>query len=366
MRIKKATLLTAALVAPFFLTACDKGKKKDDTPNLPTAMTLKITPDSLPIRFESIGELKPVHSAVITPLVSGPITWVHPQLGPGMSVKKGERIFQIDPTDYQLRLRQKEASLKQAQLAYEQEKIRYQLAQDQWSREDSLQASPLAKRDLHLELAEANLAAAQAAYDEAQISLQRTSVKAPFTGVILSSGASLGMMASLSAPQTSISGQGELKVEISLSSEQVGILPPVPRPVEVYQDLPNGSRKSGEGRLIQISNVLDPRSRKLVGTVLFNPDHLDAPIAGSYVRVTFWGEPAANRAMIPSSGLLPSRELWTVSDDKLQLQAVKVLWESADSALIQLDAPIHMVLLPPEGPLPGMPVKGIPFQGSHP
>ncbi len=67
------------------------------------------------------GTVKPKRSLPIVPQVSGRLTEVHPDLGEGKLVKKGELLFEIDPRTYESHVRQVEADVRRLELQRERQ-----------------------------------------------------------------------------------------------------------------------------------------------------------------------------------------------------------------------------------------------------
>ncbi len=147
---------------------------------------------------EFSGRITAIESVQIRPQVSGTITEIHFQ--DGQLVKKGDLLITIDPRPFQAALASAQAALASAQ-------AHVALAENNHQRNTQLIASHAiaqsdfdATNDALLE-ADANVKAAQAAVQTAQINLDYTAITAPVTGRV-SAPRSRSATSSSATPQT--------------------------------------------------------------------------------------------------------------------------------------------------------------------
>jgi len=127
------------------------------------------------------GHFEAVDRVEVRPRVSGYIASVN--FRDGSEVKKGEVLFVIDPRPYQAESKRAQAQLAQARSALvlaqsEQQRAVKLIAAHAISREEQ------ESRDAALVQAQANVDAAQAALDSANLNLSFTRVTAPIAGVV--------------------------------------------------------------------------------------------------------------------------------------------------------------------------------------
>ncbi|MEO3679046.1 efflux RND transporter periplasmic adaptor subunit [Rheinheimera fenheensis] len=126
------------------------------------------------------GEILSTNNVVLTAGVDGRLTWI---LEPGTDVKAGELIAQVDPLPLQLKKAEINAHIQRAQLKadyFKKEHLRLQTLHQNQS--ISLLQLDKAKSDHELALADANIMTAQLAQLDDQ--LERTQIKAPFSGIL--------------------------------------------------------------------------------------------------------------------------------------------------------------------------------------
>ena len=130
--------------------------------------------------YHSTAQVVPSKSAEIRPRVTGNLVKVH--VKPGMSVKQGDVLFEIDPRLYQAEVDQAAGGLKQA-------KIRLDARTEDLKRVEKLAKGAVSQADFDQAKsqraeAEAALQAAEAALKTAQLRLDFTKIAAPFAGKI--------------------------------------------------------------------------------------------------------------------------------------------------------------------------------------
>lgn len=148
------------------------------------------------------GTVQPVEDVVLSPLIPGQIIRRDPAFTPGGFVEKGEILLQIDPSDYQNTLELRKSELLQSETTLATEMGRQQIAEQdlQLINNDSLFGdNPLSDNETQLVLrkpqlnaVKATIEAARASVNQAQLNLERTTIRAPFDAHILSQNVTVG------------------------------------------------------------------------------------------------------------------------------------------------------------------------------
>ena len=128
---------------------------------------------------EFSGRLEAVERVDIRPRVAGTILAVHFQ--EGTLVKKGDLLLTIDPAPYAAEVERADAQVAAAQARVAQAKGEQERSQRLWT-EQAISKRELDERTNTQREADANLRAAQAALQTAQLSLGYTRVSAPVSG----------------------------------------------------------------------------------------------------------------------------------------------------------------------------------------
>jgi len=146
-----------------------------------------------------MGTVRPEKEIILSPRVGGEIISVSPSFTPGGFVDEGEVLLQIDPSDYEVVLLQRESELLQASADLELELGRQDLAEKDYKELEgtiSSEYKSLVLRKPQLNTARSRVEAAEAAVRRAQLDLERTRIRAPFAAHIINREANEGSQVS--------------------------------------------------------------------------------------------------------------------------------------------------------------------------
>lgn len=170
------------LVVAVFCVSCNRGNAEPGSagafpPPLVTVATA--TAQDVPRYLDEIGRNAAFESVAVTPQVAGRITERHFQDGENLT--KGQLLFVIDPRPYQAQLDAAKASLQQAEAALDLAKI--QFARDQ----ELVGTRAISKQDYDtkknaVDVVQAQIDAAKAAIETAQINLDYCYIHSPIDG----------------------------------------------------------------------------------------------------------------------------------------------------------------------------------------
>ncbi|RDT55721.1 efflux RND transporter periplasmic adaptor subunit [Escherichia coli] len=168
-----------AMMLSVLLVGCDNSVAQNAAPQAPAVSAADVVVKSISQWDSFNGRIEAVESVQLRPRVSGYIDKVN--YTEGQEVKKGEVLFTIDDRTYR-------AALEQAQAALARAKTQASLAQSEANRTDKLINTNLVSREEWEQRrsaaaqAQADIRAAQAAVDTAQLNLDFTKVTAPIDG----------------------------------------------------------------------------------------------------------------------------------------------------------------------------------------
>ncbi|CAI8923272.1 efflux RND transporter periplasmic adaptor subunit [Kosakonia sp. YIM B13611] len=168
-----------AMLLSVVLVGCDNGVAQNAVPQAPAVSAADVVVKSISQWDSFNGRIEAVESVQLRPRVSGYIDKVN--YTDGQEVKKGEVLFTIDDRTYR-------AALEQAQATLARAKTQASLAQSEANRTDKLINTHLVSREEWEQRrsaavqAQADIRAAQAAVDAAQLNLDFTKVTAPIDG----------------------------------------------------------------------------------------------------------------------------------------------------------------------------------------
>jgi RND family efflux transporter MFP subunit len=172
-----AAVFTVAIVVAvrFF----DRATAQAAPPNPPVVTVSQPLQRELDSRLQFLGQFSPVDRVELRAQVGGTLTRIG--FKDGDVVRKGDLLFEIDPTQYQIKLSEATAQLESAQ-------AKYDLATKELTRAQTLQQTDagtvenVEQRAEEQRTAQASVSAAQALIRDAQFDLNHCSITAPFTG----------------------------------------------------------------------------------------------------------------------------------------------------------------------------------------
>jgi len=215
--------------------------------------------------------------------VSGKITKI--AFKEGSHVKAGELLVKIN--DSELR-----ASLARA-------KYRIELLQDREGRQKQLlKKEAISQEDYDVSLNELNIARAEAALIEAQ--LDKTEIRAPFSGIIGLKNVSEGSYVTSSTVIANLQNVSPVKIDFSIPEKYAGV---VATGDEVRFKIA-GNEKNYSGKVYAVEPKIDPLTRTLKIRALYaNADGKVLP--GSFAEVELVLHEIENALMVPTQAIVP-------------------------------------------------------------
>lgn len=173
------TIVRAGLLVPHLVLAACGGEKAPPSAPPPTVGVLTVQPRTVPAVFEFTAQAEASHRVEVRSLVQGTILARY--FSEGTDVRKGQKLYLIDPAPYQAASSTSSAAQVSARAAYEQSK------RDLARGEALFKGGAISQRDLDVlrtnyERAEASLAGSAASLDKANVDLNRTTIVAEIDG----------------------------------------------------------------------------------------------------------------------------------------------------------------------------------------
>ena len=326
-------------------------KSHPERPQLAVATKI-IRAVTQPVSIQSFGLVQPRTQITLVSQVSGQVISVSPSFRSGGYFSKGETLMQIDPVDYQVLVQVAEGEVVDAELALAEEKARVRQAKKDWDKIGGRDtASELALRTPYLKAAEARLATAQAHLTQAKINLERTHIRAPFSGRILSKQVDIGAVVAPQVAVAEIYATDYVEVRLPLKNTDLGyvhIPEPVPGEalsasllpeVTFYNSLVSPAQR-WQGRVVRTEGRVDSDSQQLyVIAQIDDPFGLQKnarrPLKiGQYVSADIAGIAIRDAIIVPSAAIYQGSYVYLVVDDVLVRQSVTTGWQGPDEVLI--------------------------------
>ncbi len=207
-------LLVSALIlhALWFISGCGRAPEPPPEPVRP-AHVIKVA-DPARERVRSFaGTVRPAVEADISFRVTGKI--VELPVKPGMDVSRGDFIARLDPSDFELQVKQSEAQLNHAEAQLKQARADYERVRSLYESQ-SVSNSDLDQARAAYESAEAQQAVAKKALEMARLQLEYGTLTAPFDGRVTSRPVEVHQTVSAGQTIAMIAKRGGLEMVIGL------------------------------------------------------------------------------------------------------------------------------------------------------
>ena len=335
-----------------------------------------LTPGRQEITVTGMGTVEPAQAVTLTPQVTGRIAAQHPQLVEGGLLRAGAVVARIEAREYELALESEKGKYERAVFELELEKGRGVVAEQEWSLlgeevGKGEAGKALALRQPHLRSAQAAVAAARSGVELAEIQIERTTIRAPFNGLVREENAEVGQLV---GPQTALAvlvGTDCFWVRVSVPVEQLEYVA-IPGPeggggaaCKVTCATGRGGSIVRAGRVVRLLGDLDPKGR-MARLMVAVDDPLGLRGGGlpllvsAYVRVEIEGRAFEDVCALPRKALREDGAVWIMNEaDELEVRPVTVVWRTPESALIRgADvAGARVVVSRIATPVPGMKLR---------
>ncbi|MDA3963506.1 MAG: efflux RND transporter periplasmic adaptor subunit [Planctomycetota bacterium] len=296
----------------------------------------------------SQGTVQPRTTSAIGAQIAGVITWVAPGLAAGARVEAQAELLRIDDADYLAARANAAADLAMRQRELAEEEAEALRAADEWAAIGEGDPSELVLRKPQLAAIRARIEAAQAQLAKAERDLERTVVRAPFTGRIETKHVDLGQRVNLGSELLRLQADDVMEVVLPITLEQLRFLD-LPLRGEILDAGPAVKLDATiatttvhwDGNIVRTRAGLDAATR-MVHAVAQVPQRSDAPplMTGLYLRATIAGREVPDVIEIPNSALRSGDRVFVYlpnsdgNDGTLDERSLEVLRRSGNTALV--------------------------------
>lgn len=299
------------------------------------------------------GNVQPVEDVMISAQVGGQVIHRSPEFIPGGFIKKGELLLQIDPSDYRNILALRESELLQRQTDLDVEMGRQEVAQQDLALIGvdtlSTEHKALVLRQPQLNAVRATVKAANAAVNQAELDLSRTTIRAPFDAHILMQNVTVGSQVAPGDNLGRLVGTENYWVilTVPVSKLQWLIFPRSEKdkgsPVKIRNNSAWPEGVFREGYLSKQVGALDDQTR-LARVLVKIPDPLAQEteneglselIIGAFVEAQVQGRLLENVVRLNRDYLRSNKTVWVMQDGKLSIRDVDVVLTDSEYVYIR-------------------------------
>ncbi len=251
MKIGKILILLFLLSVPIIWWGYASYGDKEQA--LPPLHTERVQKGDVSQRVVAFGSLQPVQKVTVGSQVSGIIEEIFADFN--SVVKRGEVIAQLDPSTFEAEVSSAQAELESAEAGLELAQMQYNRVRELRERQ-FIAPSEVDQASATLRQAEAQVRVRRHALERAERELDRTTIKAPADGIVISREVDVGqtVAASLNAPILFelASDLSRMWIHASVSEADIGVIAEGMR-VEFQVDAHRNRRFEGE--VIQVRNA---------------------------------------------------------------------------------------------------------------
>ncbi len=125
-------VLVGAAIAWLLLRSAPVAETKAKARSAKIVQVVDVTAKNHPVTLSAYGTVIPSRRLIVRPEITGRIESHHSSLVPGGRIEAGETLFKIDPSDYQIALREAKTALEEAQAEIDLEEGRQTVAQREY------------------------------------------------------------------------------------------------------------------------------------------------------------------------------------------------------------------------------------------
>ena len=292
----------------------------------------------------------------VIPQVSGRVIEVSSKFRPGSRVAKGDVLLRIDPADYRLAVERTLAEIEAARSELALLEAQATAEKQVWNQQFPERKIPdLIARIPQIAATKARIQSAEAARETAELSLQRTVIRAPFNARVLDTRLAVGQVVSTGSMVGSMFAVDNLEIAVPVSLEELALIgDAIGQAASIVRE--GGIDNELTGLVVRQAAALNEQTR--LGTLYVSADETESLILGEFVSVEIAGQDAPQTYRVPAASLTSRDQVWVVNDGRLEERRVEVLGTENGVAVVRtFDTADGIVAIPPADVRAGLEVN---------
>ncbi len=372
-------LLAFFVFVALLLVLFKPGAEKHNMPPAPaiSVETLTVVPQKYRVMISSFGRVEPRIQGQLVAQVSGQIIEVSPNFRDGGFFEQGEVLVKIDPRDYEIQVDIAAAELADAKVNYaEQQVLADQAVNDRRNLRSKGPVTDFALNIPQLAAAKSKIGAAEAKLKQARLDVERTQIRAPYAGRILSKSVDIGDVISANTSLAKIYAIDYVEVRLPIKNSEL--------PFIILPEHPSNKDNGGEGLpkariinslgekpqswsaiLVRTAGAIDEQSQQLnitaqISAPYSQPNKELRPLKiGQYVTAEIEGKTVESAIVIPNAAIYQGSYVYLYKDGVLERREIEISWQGSKEALIKrgIVGGDQLVLTPLGRVSTGTPVK---------
>ena len=351
-------------------------EKKEQTVRTVSLHVEKARTELVTLSVNTQGEIRPKTEIDLIPQVSGVIVSISNSFAEGAAFNPGTPLIQIDKSDYELTVKSAEAALAEARVKLEKELANAKIKKKQWKEwvKDG-DPTPLALNAHQVAGAQAQLQAAEATLNAAELKLARTTITVPFKGRVLERFVGVGQFVSSGTKLGRVFATDTVEIRLPLTDTQLAELRLPIGFVATGDNAPTvdftanlgGVDHVWQGRIVRVNPSVDRKTRLVYAIAEVNDPYGAAadngmPLAvGLFVSAKIDSSVSQTVMVLPRLALRRKDQVYVIQDGKLRIRTVDVISTTEDKLYLAggIEVGEQVVTSPVLAAIDGMSAKAI-------
>ena len=359
-------IIVGTVIGVVLLVLNKRVAKEDEKQRIvPAVEIVEVTAADHAVKIFTQGVVESARETMLAAEVGGRVMEISPAFKRGGTVKKGERLVQIDPADFRATLAAAAAKQADAELALELERARAQQAKLDWEKlgNGNEPLNPLVLRKPYLAVAEASAASAAEAAAKARRDVERTEILAPFDAGVRSANAEVGAVVAPGTMVAELYASSDLEVRLPLSLEDFGFLDRDAKGIVTLKGTIGVEEYLWKAEPVRIDPEIERTTLSAHIAVKVLPTQGSAfplPPVGLFVKAEIVGKTLGGVSEIPRRALLEGNRVIVVGEgNQIAFRDLVIPRLTRKTALVSggLEAGDRIVLTRLSAPIAGMEVQ---------
>ncbi len=316
-----------------------------DRPEPLTVRVQTVESESIELKVHSQGSVVPSTISQLIPEVSGRVVWTSPSLVAGGFFEEGQELARIDTLDHRNSRDRAKAALKRA--TAEVEHARYEYSRMRSLAERKLVSRSALENGLRAyRVTQAAFEDAQVSFDQAEENLKRTTLRAPFTGLVRAENIDIGQFASRGQAIATLYANDVVEVRLPIADRQLAFLnlPPLRNgnfPASMQPNVKLSAEYGGQvrewsGKIVRAEAEIDTSSRMVQLVAQVKSSEMSQELSvGLFVTAEISGLAVDNIISLPRSAMRNDDNVLVVdADNRLRFRKVQPLRHYKDMVLV--------------------------------
>jgi RND family efflux transporter MFP subunit len=340
-------ILLAAVAMAVIVKAKPDVKRTERTVQPPLVRVVEATRGSVALNVYSNGTVEPKTRSTLVAQIGARVASLTPAFAEGSFFDRGDLLVRLDPRDFELSVTQAEARVAQAEVQLEREQAEALMATEEWKELGNGEPTSLVLREPQLAEARAGLKSAQAALQQAGLQLERTRIRAPFSGRLETKMVDVGQFVGPGTALARIYSTERAEVALKIPQDELAFLditlgrPDGPQPRALLRGSIGAVDSSWPARVVRTGSRIDPQTRMVsIIAEIHDPFSLagshTAPLPmGLYLDAEIEGKTAEGAIILPRSALREDGTVLVVTPDgQLTIREIEILRTTPENVVV--------------------------------